>query len=227
MKPKLLLLHGAIGSKAQFDGFKALQDTFEIFSINFSGHGGEPLPEKFTMKLFSDDILRFIEKEKISPINIFGYSMGGYAALYLASRYPEKVRRIFTLATKFDWTEESAARESRMLNPEKILEKVPQFAAELEKRHAPGDWKEVLSKTVAMMLDLGKKPALGRKEFEGLNIPVLLCRGENDAMVSAEETNLVHGMVRGSQCMTLPGIQHPIEKVPADVLIEEIKKFFL
>ena len=38
----LLVLHGAIGSKSQFDSIASLLDNqFDIHLLNFSGHGGE------------------------------------------------------------------------------------------------------------------------------------------------------------------------------------------
>lgn len=227
MKEKLLLLHGAIGSKSQLVTLQNfLQDSFDIISIDFSGHGGRPLPKLFSMDLFVKDILDCLKENNIASANIFGYSMGGYAALCLAVRQPERVKKIFTLATKFDWTEESALRESKMLNPDKIREKVPHFSTELEKRHAPQDWKLVLSKTADMMLALGKNPALNKNEFEKIKCPVLISRGSEDTLVSAAETEAVHKMIKGSQLMTFPGIPHPIEKIPVEVIGKEIKTFF-
>ncbi|MBK9228864.1 MAG: alpha/beta fold hydrolase [Ignavibacteria bacterium] len=58
-----------------------------------------------------------IEKTRISPCNIFGYSMGGYAALYAAKKYPGVIGKIFTLGTKFEWNEESSASEVKLLSP--------------------------------------------------------------------------------------------------------------
>src|SRR5688572_15290055 len=118
----LLLLHGAIGAASQFEKLtQLLQPDFEVFSLNFSGHGGKEIPEPgFNMPLFANDVLTFMEEKQLDKVDIFGYSMGGYVALYLALHYPEKVNRIMTLGTKFDWSPEIAAHETRMLNPLKI-----------------------------------------------------------------------------------------------------------
>ena len=42
----------------------------------------------------------------------------------------------------------------------KIEEKVPHFAKMLEKEHYPLDWKIVMEKTAAMMLDIYRYPIL-------------------------------------------------------------------
>ena len=77
MKPSLLLLHGALGATGQFIELKEkLQPYFEVHAFNFSGHGGNDLPEKFTIKLFVQDTISFLHKQGIATTDIFGYSMG-------------------------------------------------------------------------------------------------------------------------------------------------------
>ena len=71
----------------------------------------------------------------IQTIDIFGYSMGGYVALWLARFYPDRVGKIFTLGTKLKWNDEEAEKEIKMLNPEKVELKVPAFAQQLAERH--------------------------------------------------------------------------------------------
>ena len=225
---KLLLLHGALGSKEQFiDLEERLKDSFETFSINFSGHGGEPIPEKpFSIKLFAEDILSFVDKMKIDKINIFGYSMGGYGGLYFAKNNPGRINKIFTLATKFIWNEEIASKEIKMLNAEKIKEKIPAFAEELRKRHLPQDWKTVLSKTAEMMTGLGKKNELNEEDYSEIEHSVLVSVGDRDKMVTIEETIGVYRKFKNGQLLVLPGTPHPFENVSIDRLVMEINKFF-
>src|SRR6476469_8718981 len=87
-----------------------LSSEFKTHLINFSGHGGKPMTEaKFSIALFADDVLDYMEKNRIERADIFGYSMGGYVAAYIAKYHPAKVNRIITLATKFYWDEATAA----------------------------------------------------------------------------------------------------------------------
>jgi len=228
---KLLLLHGAIGAASQFDKLKEeLKDKFEISTMNFSGHGGEPMPDKFSIELFADDVLKSLEKYKLENIDVFGYSMGGYVALYIASKYKNKLNRIFITATKFDWNEESSVKESMMLNPIKIEEKIPAFAKTLEKRHSPQEksdnWKVVLNKTAEMMLDLGKKPVLTDKVLEKIENEVLISVGDKDTMVTIEETANAAGKLKNGKLFIFSETEHPIEKIDVKKLSTEIKNFF-
>jgi esterase/lipase len=227
MMKKLLLLHGAIGASSQFDKLKEeLKDKFEIFTMNFSGHGGEVMPDKFSIELFADDVLKFLEKNKLESIDVFGYSMGGYVALYIASKYKDKLNKIFTLATKFAWDEDTSAKESKMLNPAKLTEKIPAFAKALEKRHSSEDWKTVLHKTAEMMIDLGKKPLLTDEVLEKIENDVLVSVGDKDTMVTLEETANAAGKLKNGRLYIFSDTEHPIEKIDPKKLSTEIINFF-
>lgn len=226
---KLLLLHGALGSTKQlFPLYEQLRNDFEIYLLNFTGHGGEEIPaEPFSIKLFSQDIMKFLEKGKMESISIFGYSMGGYAALYLARHYPYLVDKVFTFATKFDWSEETAKKETKMLDPQKIEEKVPKFAEELKRRHEPQDWKIVLQKTSEMMLNLGKEKELSTDDIKKIKHNVLVGVGDKDNMVTIEETLCAYQNLPAGNLLIMPGVLHPVEKMPVIRLANEVRSFFM
>lgn len=225
--PGLLLLHGALASSTQFDLLKpVLEKDFEVFTFDFPGHGGSDIPsEPFSFSLFVSAISRFLAEQNIQTINVFGYSMGGYAALSFAKDHPQLVNKVFTLATKLDWNEAASQREASMLNPEKMEEKIPAFAKLLESRHHPQDWKKIVSKTREMMLGLGKNH-LAETDFKSIRHPVMLSVGDKDNMVTAEETKLVSRLIPNGAFHIFPDTFHPFEKIKIDVLIPELKTFF-
>lgn len=227
MPPKLLLLHGAIGSSKQFDALvPLLQNQFEVYTHNFSGHGGKPLPtEPFSIELFAKDVLHWMQDNKIETIDIFGYSMGGYVALYLAKHHPSRVGKVFTLATKFNWNAEGAAKEAAMLNPEKIAEKVPAFAKALEQKHGE-NWKTVLTKTAEMMINLGNSPTLLLSALADIQQPVQISVGDKDNMVTLEETIVAYRALINAQLLVLPQTQHPFEKVNTKRIAAEVAQYF-
>ncbi len=224
---KILLLHGAIGANDQFSALQQeLADSFSVYSLNFSGHGGSPFSNTpFSIKLFATEVIAFLDKNKINSISIFGYSMGGYVALYLAKYHPERVNKIITLATKFIWNETIAAKEIKMLNADKIEEKLPDFAAALQKRHAPNNWKTVLEKTEAMLIEMGKDNPLKRGDYPSVQHPVLIMLGDRDKMVSLDETTEVYINLPSAQLAILPNTAHPIEMVNQARLAYEIRSF--
>ena len=225
---QLLLLHGAIGSANQFEEIlPLLTKKYKIATINFSGHGGKTLPSSdFSIPLFALDVLQWLDSNDIKTIDIVGYSMGGYVALYLAKHYPDRVGKILTFATKFNWTQEGSLKEAAMLNPEKIAEKIPAFAKKLEQIHGADNWKLVLNKTAKMMISLGQNPALTLTDLNSIEHTVLLSVGDKDMMVTLEETISIYRSIQNAQLLVLPHTQHAFEKVDLNTITLYISNYF-
>ncbi|MES2702218.1 MAG: alpha/beta hydrolase [Bacteroidota bacterium] len=222
----LLLLHGAIGASAQLASVAAqLSDKYTIHTLDFSGHGGKPADAAFTMELFANDVLEYMAAQQLESVSVFGYSMGGYVGMYLAKHHPEKVAKLVTLATKYHWDEATAAKETQMLNPDKIAQKLPAFADILQQRHAPADWKTVLGKTAEMMLALGSSNPLQTADYTTITTPSLILLGDRDKMVTLDETLVVYKALPNAQLGILPHTPHPIEQVDVDLLGFMVRKF--
>ena len=216
----ILLLHGALGSLTQLGPLKNLleQAGREVCSMNFSGHSGAPFREAFDIETFSDDVLQFLDRHRLNKVDIFGYSMGGYVAVWLAHTHAGRVGKIVTLGTKFDWSPESASMEVRKLNVEKILEKIPAFARILEHRHAPNDWKELLLKTSDMMLSLGNQPLITDRTLQSIQHEVVILLGDQDDMADREYSKRVADVLSKGTFRLLENTSHPIEKVELNKL---------
>jgi pimeloyl-ACP methyl ester carboxylesterase len=226
-RPPLILLHGALGSKAQFESWlPLLERAFRVHTLDFEGHGSQPFADRpFAIAHFADNLEAYITANDLAPAHVFGYSMGGYVALYLARRKPALLGRIFTFATKLDWNPETAAREAKMLDVHTILEKVPRFAQSLEARHFGNDWKQHLAHTADMMRALGAAPALTGDDFAALNLPVRMGLGDRDTMVSLEETVAAYRKLPQGQLFVMPGTPHPIEKIDPLLMCREIETY--
>jgi pimeloyl-ACP methyl ester carboxylesterase len=227
MKPKLLLLHGALGTKDQFTELKQkLIASFDVYDFNFSGHGSNTVETDFSIEKFMEDSLFFLDEYNLDKVNIFGYSMGGYVALKLAKEHPHCVNKIMTLGTKFHWNKESAEKEIKMLIPEIIEEKIPKFSEDLRQRHQPNDWKSIMRKTAAMMTSLGNGKAMKPSDFAGIEQQVLICVGAEDKMVTIGESQAVSDLLQNADLMIIPGFKHPIEMNDVEILSSLIETYF-
>lgn len=226
MQP-LLLLHGAIGASVQLKPLaERLNADFKIYTFDFAGHGSKPgNNESFSMANFANEVLAFMEQEKLEKVSIFGYSMGGYVGMYLAKNHREKVEKIITLATKYCWDEATAAKEVQMLNPEKIEQKVPAFAEALKKMHMPVDWKQLMKQTAEMIVALGKDSPLKLADYSSITTPAMLLLGDRDKMVTLDETLAVYRALPNARLGVLPGTPHPVEQVDMELLSYFIKQF--
>lgn len=227
-KPNLLLLHGALGNRDQFLNISSqLSDHFQVWSMNFSGHNGEPFASNFSLELFVEDVKFFLEHNKIPIVRIFGYSMGGYVALKFASQYPDKVSGIITLGTKLNWTPEFAKAEVLKLDAELIELKVPKLASILVNRYSANLWKKVVQQTALFLNTLGQGKGLKDDDLQRIECPVLICRGSEDVMVEQIECLLVVQKLANGQYNNIENGHHLYERYDAPILINLIKKEFL
>ena len=225
--PDLILLHGALGSQAQFAPLKqALQDHFTIYTYDLEGHSGKPIPEKYSIASFEKELIQFMYQHGLNNIPIFGYSMGGYIALSASKNHLGRISKIMTLGTMLKWSPEIAANETKMLDPDIIEAKIPKFAQQLKERHAPQDWKVVMRKIAAMMIEMGDGAAMTDAAFGEINIPVLVGLGTNDQMVKLDHTLEMVDLVPLAEFRSFDGWKHPVESVNVEELAEAIVEYF-
>lgn len=224
--PHLILLHGALGHGDLFNPYlEKLSPYFSLHTPLFSGHGNSELPENgISIQRYTQELTDYCKKNNLTDVRILGHSMGGYIALCYAMTNPENVNSIITLGTKFDWTEEQALKESKLLNPDIILDKVPQYAQLLEAQHG-SKWKELLSSIADLMIGLGKNPPL-ENNLATINIPIQIMVGDKDNMVTVEESLHVYRNLPDAKLAVLPDTKHPMDKVRPQLLLDLIKDFW-
>lgn len=220
MPSPLLLLHGALGSGAQVQPLADLLiDQRPVLVFTFPGHGGDDVPaDGYRMRNLADALRHYLREEVDSPLEIFGYSMGGYVAAMVAAELPGRISGITTLGTKWAWSPDIARREAAMLDPAAIREKVPALAQLISDRHHPQPWERVVQATSAMMQDLGAAPPLTPERMAAIHTPITILRGSLDRMVSPEESIAAAKAFAEAQYHELPDQKHPLEQVDLRVL---------
>jgi pimeloyl-ACP methyl ester carboxylesterase len=225
----LYLLHGALGCAADMAPLlEALHSRLPATAFNFRGHGPDAASDAaFSIAAFAEDFLNAIAAET-EPVDVFGYSMGGYVALYAAARHPERIRRVFTLGTKLAWTPETGQKEASRLNVDVLAEKAPHFVALLARRHGTA-WPNVVRKTAGLLQALGQAPDLGASPDQlgqaGIQAQVCIARGELDRMVEEAECREAVAQLPFAAYLPLAGQPHPLEQVEARVLAEQLMAF--
>jgi len=215
----IVLLHGALGAAADLEPLTAALTGkgLTVHSFSFSGHGQTPFAAGFGIETFAAELKHFIEHEKLQQPVVFGYSMGGFVALYLASQQPGLIGSIVTLGTKFNWSAEAVEKETAGLEPGWMLEKIPAFARSLELKQGAA-WKELLARTADLMREIGARQFLSPGVLKTITTPVLLCIGDRDKMVTLEETINVYKMLPKAAMYMLPDTKHPIETANTELL---------
>ena len=220
----ILLLHGALGSKTELLQFGVhLESKYKVHYLEFDGHGQTQLKKGFSIPVFAESVKAYIQDHNLAQVDVFGYSMGGYVALYLAAENENLFGTIITLGTKFHWSPEASALEVKKLNPEKIEEKVPGFASYLAKLHGQENWKIQMKNTAQMMLDLGSNELL-KDRFSKITNACFIGLGEQDEMVTLEETLAAAASIPNAVFFSLPNTIHPISRVNPSLLSSKIEE---
>jgi pimeloyl-ACP methyl ester carboxylesterase len=225
--PHVIVLHGALGAADQCAALAAeLVPRARVHVLELEGHGstrgaGRP----FRVEHFAGNVLASIEDGGIPPAAIFGFSMGGYVALWLARHHPGRVTRVVTLGTKLRWSPELAARERSLLDPAAIRARVPRFAEQLARRHVARRWEEVVGDTSEMMEWMGVNAPLGESDLRVIAHPVRLMVGDRDATVSVEESAEASRWLPAGELEVLPRTPHPFERLEVPRLARSVAEF--
>jgi pimeloyl-ACP methyl ester carboxylesterase len=223
----LLLLHGAIGDQTQFDALRVRLGFTGVRTMDFEGHGARPMAGRgFRLEHFVENLLSWLSENSLdAPVDIFGYSMGGYVALLAAAEAPTRIRSVLTLGTKLVWTPDVASEAVKQLDATKISEKVPAFASALAARHHATGWERVLGETAGALQALGQAPLLTPDVLARIGCPVRLAVGDRDATVPAEELRDAARMIPRGEYEVLPNTPHPLERVPLERLAWTLQQF--
>lgn len=225
---QLILLPGALGHAEQFKNLITELESYTInaIALDLPGHGINPYsPEAISVPLMAEALLHKFDEQGITePVTIFGHSLGGYIGLYMCMHFPKRVNSLFTMGTKWHWTEEISKRETSMLNPEKMEEKIPKFVEHLKSVHQQ-DWKRVVNTIAFLMNDLGQNQYLEPQNLGEINKPVRIGLGDRDAMVSLDETVNVYSALPNGQLQIYPSTPHPYEKMNTQKLALDLKQF--
>ena len=191
--PPLLLLHGngEDGSyfARQVDFFSA---TRTVYALDTRGHGQSPRGAgPFTLARFAQDLLDFMDEQKLERAHILGFSDGGNIALTFALAHPERVDRLVLNGANLD---PAGVKPSVQIPTVWGYRLASLFAGRSPeaRRHA-----EMLGLMV-------NEPHISPEALEALPMPVLVVAGTRD-MIREEHTRLIAGALPHSRLVLLPG----------------------
>jgi pimeloyl-ACP methyl ester carboxylesterase len=226
----LLFLHGALGDARTIDPLRpplAAHGVSHVHALDFEGHGRRPVSDRpFRLEHFAENVVEWLDVHATDePVDVFGYSMGGYVALLVAATHPARIRSVFTLGTKLHWTPAVAADAIRQLDPARIAAKVPAYAALLAERHSAAGWETVLRGTAEALVALGAAPPLTPSVLAQVACPVRLTLGDRDTTVPLDELREALAVLPRGSAEVFPDTPHPLERAPADRLARALAEF--
>ena len=100
----LLLLHGGLFNiDLQFGALlPGLAATRQVIAVDFQGHGRtNDVDRPLRIADLASDVAGVLQHLGVAQVDIFGFSVGGATALYLAIKHPELVRKLIVSSATF------------------------------------------------------------------------------------------------------------------------------
>jgi pimeloyl-ACP methyl ester carboxylesterase len=214
----LVLLHGAYMTiDAMGEIVPSLAESWQVIAAELQGHGRTAdVDRPLSYEQMADDTAALLRHLGIEQADVFGYSMGGAAALQVAIRHPEVVRKLVVA---------SASYTSEGAHPE-LLEMIPSITPEafagtpIEEEYLrtapnPDDFPTLVAKLKRLDMEPFAWP---QEDIRGIAAPTLLIVGDSDAIRLehvVELFRLLGGGVMGdlaglpkSRLAVLPGTTH-------------------
>ncbi|HLI96332.1 MAG TPA: alpha/beta hydrolase [Candidatus Baltobacteraceae bacterium] len=216
-KPPLVVIHGANGSGASMQPFSdQLKPYMDVFAPDLIGHAGRPLPERLTIEEMAADVIAQMDARDLARAYLFGYSSGGYLALYLARHYPERFIAVAALAVKYVFDERTVAHWTHLADAKRVRERNPQSGRmdELIRMHHPQDWETLVGLTCEYFKSLGRKEPLSIDDLRGISQPAMLFSSDNDQVVPLSEATELAKLLPDSRLVVFKGQSHPFKVVP-------------
>lgn len=217
----IIVLHGLFGMSDNWLSFAKLKAQHRmVVLVDIRDHGRSPHTQEFTYEHIAEDVLELMHENWIFHADIIGHSMGGKAAMQLASLHPDAVEKMAII---------DIGPGSYPGGHETIMEALS--AIDLKNIHSRSEVEELLSasiKDIGVLKFLLKN--LSRNKESGfrwkMNLPLLK---SNYRQILAElELNHIENptlFVKGELSDYIDDMQEAlIKKIFTDYSINEIKQ---
>lgn len=219
----LVLLHAFPLDRAMWQPqLAALSEVAHVYAPDLPGFG-ESAPAPFTIDGVADVVAEFMVAQGIVKATVCGLSMGGYVALALARRHPDKLTSLVLADTRAG-IDDSTAKANRdksiaLVNEkgsaalfEGMLPKVVAEATRTEKPDLAARLKEIAGRqpaasVAAALVALRDRPD-ANPGLKAISAPTLVIVGEFDNVTPPLSSANLSAQIRGSQLVHIPGAGH-------------------
>src|SRR5215207_3634043 len=91
----VVILHGLFGSCDNWGTIgKTLAEQYDVILVDQRDHGRSPHTDHVTYTLMAEDVHHLITNLGLTNVVLVGHSMGAKTAMYIAHRWPERVKQM-------------------------------------------------------------------------------------------------------------------------------------
>jgi 3-oxoadipate enol-lactonase len=238
--PPLILVHGYPFDHTLWDSVaRTLGNRTKVFAPDLPGFGGRSTPVADpSIDIMADEIAELCESEHFDRVVVVGMSMGGYVALSLAERYPDKLAGLGLVSTQAGADTEET-RKSRQEMIRKVRAEGPQSAAiaAIPKLFAPGHINnEALKKIptegarragvegICWALEAMARRPDRRGILKSIQVPVLVLHGSEDQFIPRERARQMADEIPDGEYMEIAGSGHALPVEAPEAVVQSLRR---
>lgn len=202
----------------------SLSAGYRIVLLDLPGYGlakARTVPD--TLSGFAEAVNQTLLRGFANPVVVVGHSFGGYVALELFRRHPERFAAIVLTNTRSE-PDGAEAREKRLTTAKRLEDPTQTLDVEETARAllAPNTWEKggALPVTVRRIVRsvpsrtiIGTLRAIARRPdstptLSAIQVPTLVVWGEEDRLIPPDQTRAMVARVKGSLGVGIPGAGH-------------------
>jgi pimeloyl-ACP methyl ester carboxylesterase len=228
--PPLVALHGAtsLGLEDYAAQLPLLSKAFLVHLPEARGHGRTrwDAANGFRYDWLVQDLVAFVDALGLDSFHLLGFSMGAMTALQFGARHPERLRTLIVVGITTQ-REPRASVGRRLMDPERILAREPEFAATLSRRHDAGQgegaWQRLLP---AIAADIAVQPLLAPAELHGIDCPAMVVCGDRDPFVPPEHAAALARQLPKGRLFVAPDCGHEVPARKPGLFNEAVGSFY-
>jgi len=215
----IVLLHGLGLNHSIWQNIAGLyKEQAQFILPDLRGHGGSELgAADGTIEQYADDIVELIDKLGLEKVVLGGHSMGGYVALALAEKYPERLAGLVMIATNAG--EDSPARKAQRVQEVENIRAVgtAEFAETLSLRLSDRSFvqavsREIIAKTnpeglINAIIAISRRPDR-LHVLAGFPGPLLIAAGAEDLIVPQAAARMMAHSNPRAKFVIIPEVGH-------------------
>ncbi len=211
----IILLHGNGENCSYFQGqIDVFSKCYHVYAIDTRGHGKTPRGTMtFTIRQFADDLLGFMDEQRIEKAHLLGFSDGGNIAMVFAIQYPDRVNRLILNGANLN---AGGVKRTTQI-PIEIGYKIAKKFAD------KSDSARLNAEMLGLMVN---EPNIMPEELEGIRAKTLVIAGTND-MIRKEHTKLIADNITDAELVFIRGNHFIANKCPKEfnrVVLEFLRR---
>ena len=215
----LLLIHGFPLDRTTWNQVASLLESdFDLIIPDLRGFGdSSPIQSPYRMTDVADDLIGLLDHLEVDKTAVAGHSMGGYAALAFAGKYPQRISGLALISSQAA-ADSPERKEGRYKTAQEVGDggtgvvvdgMTPKFSDNAETQSYV---REVMLRQKPSGM-IGGLEAMAEREdrnsiLASLHIPLVLIHGDADTLIPVDKAREIKALVTSAKLVELSGVGH-------------------